>query len=639
MITRWKIFLLMIMIGKNGKSNNTNNSVILLIDSDFDRSKIKTIKKDFHYNQIISFDYNSHKNLNLGSIEHETSDKFITQENTNEIQNHLYIFSKWYDVKSIQKYFMIGDLNIGQLLQEQFIDYMIKFLKKFFEFKKIYEKFPNSTFISSGILYEISAIFSSNVQKIDTDEEVNYDFVHDKVRIDLNLGKNKINFSLSSSKYKKIKHFSEKFTQSLFEPKATPNSRNVLLVELSTEIYQNLLEESRNHNVNLIQFGIRRPAIWSMNTFKIIKNSKCGIITPDSLIDSKLKIKIQEQKNLITNQISDLYKQDEILSKYFSYDGYSFWHTIKPIIQKLFEKKVEEIARDIQTIKTLFQRIKIDTIMVSSEIGITEQIVISESKKHGIKLILLQHGIYYDTKEAVGTNLSKGLYPIKSDKFLVWGKISENNLKNIDIIEPTKLKIIGHPKYDSWKSISMGKDSSSVLLTLTGPEHMFIQGHQISNIIKFENHVEQICRTVIAMKKKLIIKIHPSFHVFDFSEMIKKISSDIEVISTGSIMELINSSDIMIATNYTTAILESYLLQKPVICLPIIDYNLGTPTLFDFNAETNISIEKLQMTLEKLLHDKNFKNKTIQRQNEFVENYLTDRENSSKKLLEYIETI
>ena len=639
MITRWKIFLLMIMIGKNGKFNNTNSSVILLIDSDFDLSKIKSIKKDFQYDKVISFDYNSHKNLNLKNTKHEISDEFIKQKETNEIQNYLYTFSKWYDVKSIQKYFMIEDLNIGQLLQEQFIDYMIKFLKKFFEFKKIHEKFPNSTFISSGILYEISAIFSSNVQKIDTDEEVNYDFVHDKVRIDLNLGKNKINFSLSSSKYKKIKHFSEKFTQSLFEPKATPNSRNVLLVELSTEIYQNLLDESRNYNVNLIQFGIRRPAIWSMNTFKIIKNSKCGIITPDSLIDSKLKIKIQEQKNLITNQISDLYKQDEILFKYFSYDGYSFWHTIKPIIQKLFEKKVEEIARDIQTIKTLFQRIKIDTIMISSEIGITEQIVISESKKHGIKLILLQHGIYYDTKEAIETNLSKGLYPIKSDKFLVWGKISENNLKNIDIVEPTKLKIIGHPKYDSWKSISMGKDSSSVLLTLTGPEHMFIQGHQISNIIKFENHVEQICRTVVAMKKKLIIKIHPSFHVFDFSEMIKKISSDIEIISTGSIMELINSCDIMIATNYTTAILESYLLQKPVICLPIIDYNLGIPTLFDFNAETNISIEKLQMTLEKLLHDKNFKNKTIQRQNEFVENYLVNHGNSSKKLLEYIKTM
>ena len=534
---------------------------------------------------------------------------------------------------------MIEGLNIGQLLQDQFIGYMVKFLKKFFEFKKIHAKFPNSLFISSGILYEISAIFTSNVQKIDTDVEVNYDFVHDKVRIDLNLGKNRINFSLSSSKYKKIKHFSEKFTQSLFEPKTTSNSRNVLLVELSTERYQKLLEESRNHNINLIQFGIRRPAIWNMNTFKIIKNTKCGIITSDSLINSKLKIKIQEQKNLITKQISELYQHDEILSQYFSYEGYSFWCAIKPIIQKLFEKRTEHIARDIQTIKALFQKITIDTAVIPSEIGITEQIVINESKKHGIKLALLQHGMYYDTKEAKETNLSKGLYPVKSDKFLIWGKVSESDSKNNGFIEPTKLKIIGHPGYDSWKSTSIHKDTSCVLLALTGPEHMFIQGHQVSNIIKFENHLEEICKIVTAMKKKLIIKIHPSFHVFDFTEMIKKISPDIEVISTGSIMELINSCDVMIATNYTTAILESYLLQKPVICLPIIDYNLGIPTLFDFNADMIISIEKVQMTLEKLMCDKEFKNKTIQRQNKFVEYYLSNHGNSSKKLLEYIKTM
>ena len=639
MITKWKIFLLMIMTGKNGKSDNTKDSVILLIDSDFDLSKIKTIKKDFHYNQIISFDYNSHKNLNLENIEHQISDEFITQEDTNKIQDHLYTFSKWYYEKSIRKFFMIDDLNIGQLLQEQFIDYMIKFLKKFFEFKKIYEKFPNSLFISSGILYEISAIFSSNIQKIDTDVEVNYDFVHDKVRIDLNLGKNRINFSLSSSKYKKIKHFSEKFTQSLFEPKTTSNSRNVLLVELSTEKYEKLLEESRNYNINLIQFGIRRPAIWNMNTFKIIKNTKCGIITSDSLINSKLKIKIQEQKNLITKQISELYQHDEILSQYFSYEGYSFWCAIKPIIQKLFEKRTEHIARDIQTIKALFQKITIDTAVISSEIGITEQIVINESKKHGIKLALLQHGMYYDTKEAKETNLSKGLYPVKSDKFLIWGKVSESDSKNNGFIEPTKLKIIGHPGYDSWKSISIHKDTSCVLLALSGPDHMFIQGHQVSDIIKFEKQLEQICKIVTSMKKKLIIKVHPAFHVFDFSEMIKKISPDIEVISAGSIMELINSCDVMIATNYTTAILESYLLQKPVICLPIIDYNLGIPTLFDFNADMIISIEKVQMTLEKLMCDKEFKNKTIQRQNKFVEYYLSNHGNSSKKLLEYIKTM
>ena len=639
MITRWKIFLLMIMIGKNGKSKNADNSVILLIDSDFDLSKIKTIKKDFHCDKIISFDYDSHKNLHLENTKHEISDEFITQEETNEIQNHLYTFSKWYDEKSLQKFFMVEGLNIGQLLQEQFIDYMIKFLKKFFEFKKIYEKFPDALFVSSGILYEISTIFSSNIQQVGINKVDNYDFVHDKVRVDVNVGKNRINFSLSSSKYKKIKHFSEKFTQSLFEPKISSSSPNVLLVELSTEIYQKLLDESRNHDINLIQFGIRRPAIWNMETFKIIKNSKCGIVTPDSLIDSELKIKIQEQKNLITKQISDLYQQDEILSKYFSYEGYSFWLAIKPIIQKLFEKRIEQIARDIQTIKALFQKITIDTAIISSEIGITEQIVINESKKCGVKLALLQHGVYYDTKEAKEKNLSQGLYPIKSDKFLIWGRVSENDLKNIDIIEPKKLKIIGHPKYDSWKSVSTDNDSGAVLLALTGPEHMVIQGHQISNIKKFENYLEEICKAVSAMKKKLIIKTHPSFHVFDFTDLIKKNSSDIEIISGGSIMELINSCDIIVATNHTTAILESYLLQRPVICLPIIDYNLGIPTLFDFNSDMNIPIEKFQVTLEKLMRDNNFKNQIIRKQNQFVENYLANHGSSSKKLIEYIKTM
>ena len=626
----------MIMIGKNGKSNNISRSVILLIDSDSNLTKIKVTKKDFHCNKIISFDYDSHKNLNLENIEHEISDEFITQEETNEIQNHLYTFSKWYDEKSLQKFFMVDDLNIGQLLQEQFIDYMIKFLKKFFEFKKIYEKFPNALFVSSGILYEISTTFSSNIQQIGIDKVDNYDFVHDKVRVDINVGKNRINFSLSSSKYKKIKRLSEKFTQSLFEPKINSSSPNVLLVELSTERYQNLLEESRNYNINLIQFGIRRPAIWNIDTFKIIKNSKCGIITPDSLIDSELKIKIQEQKNLIRKQISELYQQDDILSKYFSYEGYSFWHIIKPIIQRLFEKRIEQIARDIQTIKALFQKITIDTAIISSEIGITEQIVISQYKKYGVKLLLLQHGIYYDSKEAKETNISKGLYPIKSDKFLIWGKVPENDLKNIDIIEPTKLKIIGHPKYDSWKPVSIHKDFSCVILALTGPEHMLIQGHQISNIIEFEKQLEQIYKIVTAMKKKLIIITHPSFHVFDFSETLKKISSDIEIISVGNTMELINSCDVMIATNYTTVILESYLLEKPVICLPIIDYNLGIPALFDFNSDMIISIEKFQIVLEKLMHDKDFKNKIIQTQNKFIENYLANHGNSSKKLLEYI---
>ena len=73
--------------------------------------------------------------------------------------------------------------------------------------------------------------------------------------------------------------------------------------------------------------------------------------------------------------------------------------------------------------------------------------------------------------------------------------------------------------------------------------------------------------------------------------------------------------------------------------MPIIDYNIGIPTLFDFNSDMNISIEKFQITLEKLMRDNNFKNQIIQRQNKFVENYLANHGSSSKKLIEYIKTM
>ena len=166
MITRWKIFLLITMIGKNGKSDNINNAVILLIDSDFDLSRIKTIKKDFHYNQIISFDYNSHKNLNLENIEHKISDDFITQENTNEIQNYLYNFSKWYEEKPLQKFFMIEDLNIGQLFQEQFIDYMIKFLKNSSNLKKFMKNFLTHYFFHQELYMKLVKSFHLMFRKL-----------------------------------------------------------------------------------------------------------------------------------------------------------------------------------------------------------------------------------------------------------------------------------------------------------------------------------------------------------------------------------------------------------------------------------------------------------------------------------------
>ena len=78
-----------------------------------------------------------------------------------------------------------------------------------------------------------------------------------------------------------------------------------------------------------------------------------------------------------------------------------------------------------------------------SEIGFTEQIIGQLAKNHKIPVVLLQPGVYNDTPESTEMNISKGAYPIQSDKIIVWGKIAKNDcilkiLNNKKI--PTKIQ-------------------------------------------------------------------------------------------------------------------------------------------------------------------------------------------------------
>ena len=72
-------------------------------------------------------------------------------------------------------------------------------------------------------------------------------------------------------------------------------------------------------------------------------------------------------------------------------------------------------------------------IVVWSENGFNEQIVIGVSKKLKIPVILLQHGIYADDPKANEQNKFSGLLPLKSDKFAVWGKAMSDYAKNYGI--------------------------------------------------------------------------------------------------------------------------------------------------------------------------------------------------------------
>ena len=114
---------------------------------------------------------------------------------------------------------------------------------------------------------------------------------------------------------------------------------------------------------------------------------------------------------------------------------------MEPIIKDLVEKRLSNVIYEIELIKRLFQLHDFDSILIMSEIGFTEQIIVNEAKKYGKEIILLQVGLHWDTPQAYRANNSQGAYPIDADKFFVWGEISKNDamvcLKKLDTFLPS----------------------------------------------------------------------------------------------------------------------------------------------------------------------------------------------------------
>ena len=115
------------MIGINGKimmeSEFINN--IILLDSHTNISKINL--SDYEGLQIISFDFETHKILNKKNLEHLISDELLSDNNLLIIQKNAYLLSQWYNEESIKKYLKYENVNLGSLVQSEFINILVNY--------------------------------------------------------------------------------------------------------------------------------------------------------------------------------------------------------------------------------------------------------------------------------------------------------------------------------------------------------------------------------------------------------------------------------------------------------------------------------------------------------------------------------
>lgn len=625
------------MIGINGMFDEKKfigNKEVILLDSSIPIDQINSLIIENSSKSIITFDYDTHHYLEQKKIKHLISDDFLFEDDLKKIQSNVYSFTQWFNHDSISSYLLYENTNIGKLMFDETLDYFVSFLKKFWEIEKICSKNFFISFIAPSTLYEIGIKFLNSFKLIQTPQLQN-SFAHDKVRLNFKIGNKHFMYFISKSLYKKLKNIFEKIVNKFLYSKSNPNLTQSLLVEFDTLKYQNFLLDSKYSDIQLLFYGRRRPAIWNLNSYSIVKNSNIKIITNHSLESDQFLLDVKKGVDKMNLQLDKLWNNSDFFNDFFCIRDVSFWNILHPIFITLLKNRLDTIIFEIELAKKFFSTNKIDNVLILSEIGFIEQIIISLAKTNKIPIILIQGGLYWDTLEAYEMNFSQGVYPFNSDLLISFGETQKIDVISHAKIDKNKIKSLGCLRYNDISPTF--NDENYILLATTGPQQESVYGLSVKNINEYTDTIKQICDIATKNKLKLIIKQHPSPTDLPLFEIVKEINPKISIITTGDILDLIKSCRIMISIGISSVILEAQVCQKPVLALPGINYNWGYHKIFDSCLFSNT--DNLERDMLNLFSDKKLQNIVVKKGTDYLNEYISNLGTGTKKILDLLKTI
>jgi len=392
-------------------------------------------------------------------------------------------------------------------------------------------------------------------------------------------------------------------------------------------------------DLNFLMYNQRRPAIWNIQSYNLIKKSGCLIQTKNSLSNANLIKTISNEKFQFEAKMTDLFSNESFFKSFFSIEGISFWPTFKEYFQEYFRKRALEFIEEVELTKKLMEKYDFSSILILSEVGPNERIALQLAHQRQIPVCLVQHGINYDTKESYDMNAAKGALPIESDHFLCWGKIGEEFSQNMGI-NSEKVHSVGSPIFDRLRFDEYGSlKNDCVLLAPAGPTKEHASDLTIEIIEKYMDAIKKICQLVTKYNKKLIIKVHPSPDELDPSFIAKQINSQIKVVKEGNISPLVQSCDLMIVIDFGSPILDAHILKKPVISVSVKDNGWGIPTALKNNSCLTTDLEKFEDDLKDVLNNDNIRNQLIKNGTKSSNEYLSYQNNGSSKLIEFLEEL
>ena len=393
--------------------------VVILNKINPNNEKIKAKLKNEEL--IFIFDYKTHLELNNLKIKNYFGDKFLKNEDIILIEEKSRFLSKWFEEKIISEKITFDEVNLGRLLKNEFHHYLIQEIKKILQVKKIYEEFRSEEFLISKDLVNILEKYTNKIQIIESEEnsvQKSEKKIGDYVIIPFFSKK----ILVSEKTFRKInENLNWIFYKILNRKKNNKKPNDVVFIEFDIRKNFNLIKNiSKNYNITL--FNFRRPYIWNKNSFMKIFKSDFTIVNTSQKTLSK------NEKDMISEFIN-LFKTNNFFENFFKYEDINLWKIIKNDFISIHENRFHDTIKQIKIIKNFLVENNFKKIFVWNENGVTERIIIDLASKMNIEIILIQHGMYYETKEANEYNEFIGIIPTSSTVFLGWGNPTIDYMK------------------------------------------------------------------------------------------------------------------------------------------------------------------------------------------------------------------
>jgi hypothetical protein len=611
---------------------------IILVDSTSNFENIKNFFKKENNLSIISFDYKSHKKLENGNIPHQISDDYITDLQCKTIQDYVYKFTYWYFEKDFSKFLEYREINLGRLFQDELLNFFVRFLKKFKEIEIIFASNQNKEFLAENELFDIIQFFTNSTLNLQKSTKKFHSFPHEEMRVNLKIAGYEKSLFLSRDRYLKLKKLSDFLINKMFNPKITDNTKTkILFAEYNTERYKELFLKSKKFNAEIFFYGKRRPAFWNGSTLKTIRNSKCKIITNHLIYDNVAKHEEKLGIKKMRTQLSELWKKNSSLEKFFTFGDFEVFTLIKPVLVELIENRLSRTIHEIELVNRMFQKIRFDFSVIINELGFSEQIISCLSKTHKVKCIHMQEGFHWDTIAAHANLTSQGAYLHDADTLAVWGDIDRSISIENGGIPSNKVRIIGAPRYDNLFNSETKKQDYILLASSGDPQPEEVNGIRINKIEEYLTDILQISKIVRELDEEVFIKLHPSpTQLMDLVELGKKIDPKITIVSHGEITSLLPSAKLVISIGMSSAIIEALILKKPVIFIPGIDYNWGDPSIINEKGCLISSINELKNDLKGVLNNTKLYAEQQNSSRKYLSKLISHHGNASDEFYKYL---